>query len=54
MNHRDAKQVLVQSELDEEIFMKFPLGCGKEPENVLVLDLVLDLSLHGLKQAGST
>ena len=43
----DAEQAFVQYELDEEIFMRLPPGCGDASGNVVLLNR----SLYELKQA---
>ena len=45
--HFDAEQAFVQSELEEEIYMKLPPTCGSESGTVVRLNR----SLYGLKQA---
>ena len=45
--HFDAEQAFVQSELDEEIYLRLPKGCGSMPGKVVRLPK----SLYGLKQA---
>ena len=48
--HRDIEQAFVQSELDHEVFMKLPPGCGSMSGKVVRLNK----SLYGLKQASRT
>ena len=48
MHHLDAEQAFIQSELDEEIFMRLPPGCGDVSGNAVLLDR----SFYGLKQVG--
>ncbi|CAB1120053.1 unnamed protein product [Ectocarpus sp. CCAP 1310/34] len=48
--HWDIEQAFVQSELDHEVFMKMPPGCGSMSEKVVRLNK----SLYGLKQASRT
>ena len=45
--HWDIEQAFVQSELDHEVFMKWPPGCGSMSGKVASLNK----SLYGLKQA---
>ena len=45
--HWDIKQAFVQSELDHEVFIKLPPGCGSMSGKVALLNK----SLYGLKQA---
>ena len=45
--HRDIEQAFDQSELDHEVFMKSPPGCGSMSGKVVRLNK----SLYGLKQA---
>ena len=45
--HWDIEQAFVQSELDHEVFMKLPPGCGSMSGKVVRLNK----SLYGLKQA---
>ena len=46
----DIDQAFVQSELDHEVFMKLPPGCGSMSGKVVRLNK----SLYGLKQASRT
>ena len=48
--HWDIEQAFVQSELDHEVFMKLPPGCGSMSGKVVRLNK----SLYGLKQASRT
>ena len=48
--HWDIEQAFVQSELDHEVFTKFPPGCGSMSGKVVRLNK----SLYGLKQASRT
>ncbi|CAB1112906.1 unnamed protein product [Ectocarpus sp. CCAP 1310/34] len=48
--HWDIEQAFVQSELDYEVFMKLPPGCGSMSGKVVRLNK----SLYGLKQASRT
>ena len=48
--HWDIEQAFVQSELDHEVFMKLPPGCGTMSGKVVRLNE----SLYGLKQASRT
>ena len=48
--HWDIEQAFVQSELDHEVFMKLPPGCGTMSGKVGRLNK----SLYGLKQASRT
>ena len=45
--HFDAEQAFVQSNLEEDVFLRLPRGCG----NMSVQVVRLNLSLYGLKQA---
>ena len=45
--HFDAEQAFVQSNLDEDVFMRLPRGCGEMSGKVVRLNR----SLYGLKQA---
>ena len=45
--HFDAEQAFVQSELDEEVYLRLPKGCGSMSGKVARLRK----SLYGLKQA---
>ena len=45
--HFDAEQAFVQSELDEEVYLRLPKGCGSMSSKVVRLRK----SLYGLKQA---
>ena len=47
--HWDIEQAFLQSELDHEVFMKLPPGCGSMSGKVR-----LNKSLYGLKQASRT
>ncbi|CAB1109566.1 unnamed protein product [Ectocarpus sp. CCAP 1310/34] len=44
LRHLDIKQAFVQSDLDEDVFMRLPEGCGR-------LSGMINKSLYGLKQA---
>ena len=44
--HFDAEQAFVQSNLDEDVFMRLPRGCGEVSGKVVRLNR----SLYGLKQ----
>ena len=44
--HFDAEQAFVQSELDEEVYLRLPKGCGSMSGKVVRLRK----SLYGLKQ----
>ena len=46
----DAEQAFVQSELEEEVFLRLPQGCGKMSGRVVRLNR----SLYGLRQASRT
>ena len=46
--HWDIEQAFVQSELDHEVFMKLPPGCGS------MSGMVVRLNKNGLKQASRT
>ena len=48
--HWDIEQAFLQSELDHEVFMKLPPGCGSMSGKVVRLNK----SLYGLKQASRT
>ena len=48
--HWDIEQAFFQSELDHEVFMKLPPGCGSMSGKVARLNK----SLHGLEQASRT
>ena len=48
--HFDAEQAFVQSELEEEVFLRLPQGCGKMSGRVVRLNR----SLYGLRQASRT
>ena len=48
--HLDIEQAFVQSELDHEVFMKLPQGCGSMSGKILRLNK----SLYGLRQASRT
>ena len=48
--HFDAEQAFVQSDLDNEIYMRLPPGCGDLSGKVVLLHK----SLYGLKQASRT
>ena len=45
--HVDAEQAFVQSNLDEDVFMRLPRGCGDMSGKVVRLNR----NLYGLKQA---
>ena len=45
--HFDIKQAFVQSELDEDVFLRLPRGCGRLSGTIVRLNK----SLYGLKQA---
>ena len=45
--HFDTEQAFVQSNLDEDVFMRLPRGCGEMSGKVVRLNR----SLYGLKQA---
>ena len=47
LNHFDVEQAFVQSELDSEVYMRLPSGCGFMSGKVVRLNK----SLYGLKQA---
>ena len=48
--HFDIEQAFVQSELDHEVFMKLPPGCGSMSGKVVRLGKIL----YGLRQASRT
>ena len=48
--HLDIEQAFVQSELDHEVFMKLPQGCGSMSGKIVRLNK----SLYGLRQASRT
>ena len=48
LRHLDFDQAIIQSELDTEIFLRFPPGCGRLSGKVVRLNKVL----YGLKQSG--
>ena len=48
--HFDAEQAFVQSELEEEVFLRLPQGCGKMSGRVVRLNR----SLYGLRQESRT
>ena len=48
LRHLDADQAFIQSELDTEIFLRLPPGCGRLSGKVVRLNK----ALHGLKQSG--
>ena len=48
--HFDAEQAFVQSNLDEDVFVRLPRGCGEMSGEVVRLDC----SLYGLKQASGS
>ena len=48
MYHFDAEQAFLQSELEEEIYLRLPPGCGDDSGRVVRLNK----SLYGLKLAG--
>ena len=48
--HLDAERAFVQSELDEDLYIRFPKGCGALSGKVVKLGR----SLYGLKQASRT
>lgn len=48
--HFDAEQAFVQSDLEEEVFVRLPAGCGSLSHKVVKLAR----SLYGLKQASRT
>lgn len=48
--HFDAEQAFVQSELEEEVYIRLPLGCGELSGKVVRLGR----SLYGLRQASRT
>ena len=45
--HFDAEQAFVQSELDEDVFLRLPRGCGRLSGKIVRLNK----SLYRLKQA---
>ena len=47
LHHFDVEQAFVQSDLEENVFMRLPHGCGR----LLGKILTLNKSLFGLKQA---
>ncbi|CAB1112502.1 unnamed protein product [Ectocarpus sp. CCAP 1310/34] len=47
LRHFDIKQAFVQSDLDEDVFMRLPEGCGRLSGMIVKLNK----SLYGLKQA---
>ena len=47
IRHFDVEQAFVQSELDEDVFMKLPEGCGRLSGKIVKLGK----SLYGLRQA---
>ena len=48
--HFDVNQAFVQSDLEEDVFLRLPKGCGDLSGKVVRLNK----SLHGLKQASRT
>ena len=50
MCHIDVEQAFVQSELEEEVFLRLPKGCGDFSGKIVRLNK----SLYGLKQASRT
>lgn len=48
--HVDAQQAFVQSDLDEEVYIRSPQGCGALSGKVVKLDKIL----YGLRQASRT
>ena len=48
--HLDVEQAFVQSELDHEVFMKLPQGCGSMSGKIVRLNK----SLYGVRQASRT
>lgn len=50
LQHYDAEQALVQSELRETVFVRLPSGCGSLSGKVVKLGR----SLYGLKQSPGT
>ncbi|CAM9351520.1 unnamed protein product, partial [Laminaria digitata] len=47
LRHLDVDQVFIQAELDTEIFLRLPPGCGKMSGKVVLLNK----ALYGLKQS---
>ena len=50
LSHLDAERAFVQSELDEDLYIRLPKGCGALSGKVVKLGR----SLYGLKQASRT
>ena len=47
MCHFDVEQAFIQSNLDEDVFLRLPRGCGRLSGTIVQLNK----SLYGLKQA---
>ena len=47
LRHLDADQTFIQSELDTDIYLRLPLGCGSSGKVV-----ILNKAFYGLKQSG--
>ena len=48
LRHLDVDQAFIQAELDTEIFLRLPPGCGEMSGKVVLLNK----ALYGLKQRG--
>ena len=48
LRHLDVDQAFIQSELDTEMFLRLPPGCGRLSGKVVGLDKIL----HGVKKSG--
>ena len=50
MCHLDVEEAFAQSELDEDVFLRLPKGCGSLSGKIVRLNK----SLYGLKQASQS
>ena len=48
LRHLDVDQAFIQSELDTDIYLRLPPGCGLVSGKVVILNK----ALYGLKQSG--